>query len=253
MAGDFVKYMKPQQNKLILSITGLIVLGTMLGVWLQRPMPLPDFEYTEVELKKQAFFNYLSPVIENINEEIRAERAWLLALVQSETINSLAPLQAGQLYVLANNYDLEPQEADSHQSLIEQLLLRIDVIPKSLALVQAAKESGWGSSRFARNGYNLFGQQCFDEGCGFTPADRKAGRSHEVAEFDSIESAVRAYMHNLNTHYRYQDFRRLRAQLRKQEEALTGVKLAQGLSAYSERGKAYIKEIIALIRHNELE
>ncbi len=253
MVSKFVKYMKQQQNKLILSIAGLIVLGPIIGVWMQRPMPLPDFEHTEVEVKKQTFFDYLGPVIELINEEIRAERAWLLALAQSEAIDNLALLQTEQLYTLATSYDLDPQELDSHQSLIKQLLLRIDVIPKSLALVQAAKESGWGSSRFARNGYNLFGQQCFDEGCGFTPAERKAGRSHEVAEFDSVESAVRAYMHNLNTHYRYQDFRALRAQLRQQEQALTGTKLAQGLSAYSERGEAYINEIIALIRHNGLE
>jgi Bax protein len=245
--------MKQQQNKLILSTAALVVLGSIIGVWMQRPMPLPDFQHPEVDIKKQAFFEYLGPVIENINTEIRAERTWLLDLAQTAETNSLALLQTDQLYSMATDYDLDPHEVDSHESLIEELLIRIDVIPKSLALVQAAKESGWGSSRFARNGYNLFGQHCFDEGCGFTPADRKAGRSHEVAEFDSVESAVRAYMHNLNTHYRYQHFRELRAQLRKQEEALTGVKLAQGLSAYSERGKAYIKEIIALIRHNELE
>ena len=245
--------MKQQQNKLVLSITSLIVLGTMFVVWLQRPLPLPDFEHPEVEVKKQAFFDYLGPAIEDSNGEIRAQRAWLVGLAQSEAIDNFALLQKEQLKTLASSYDLDSQAVDSHQTLIQALLLRVDVIPKSLALVQAAKESGWGSSRFARNGYNLFGQQCFDEGCGFTPADRTAGRSHEVAEFDSVESAVRAYMHNLNTHYRYQEFRVLRAQLRKQEEALTGVKLAPGLSAYSERGNAYVEEIIALIKHNGLE
>ncbi|MCR9260279.1 MAG: glucosaminidase domain-containing protein [Pseudomonadaceae bacterium] len=245
--------MKQPQNKLVAGIAALVILGTITGVWMQRPMPLPDFEHPVVEVKKQAFFDYLSPAIEHINEEIRAERTWLLELAQPEEINNLSLLQAEQLQTLASDYDLDPQAVDSNQSLVEELLLRIDVIPKSLALVQAAKESGWGSSRFARHGYNLFGQQCFDKGCGFTPAERKAGRSHEVAEFDSVESAVRAYMHNLNTHYRYQGFRELRAQLRQQDEALTGTRLAHGLNAYSERGKVYIEEIIALIRHNGLE
>ena len=246
-------HMTQKQNTLILSLTGLVLLGTMVGVWLLRPAPLPDFEDPLVEVKKQAFFDYLSPAIEEISDEIRTDREWVLALQQRQSVDELSLLQTQRLHHLAVRYEIDPEEAESNQAIIKQLLRRIDVVPKSLALVQAAKESGWGSSRFARNGYNLFGQQCFESGCGFTPSARKAGKSHEVAEFDSVESAVRAYMHNLNTHYRYQDFRLLRAQQRSLGDSLSGIKLAQGLGAYSERGSVYVHEIIALIRHNELE
>ena len=126
-------------------------------------------------------------------------------------------------------------------------------MPASLALAQAAKESGWGTSRFARAGNNWFGQQCFREGCGHVPVRREADRQHEVARFPSVQAAVDAYMLNLNTHYRYQEFRDLRAQSRGNGNSLKGTELAAGLLAYSERREAYVAEIIDMIEYNELE
>ncbi|KGE03047.1 hypothetical protein HRUBRA_02364 [Pseudohaliea rubra DSM 19751] len=126
----------------------------------------------------------------------------------------------------------------------------MDVIPPGLALAQAAKESGWGRSRFAVEGNNLFGQWCFDPGCGIVPARRPEGSRHEVAAFDSVDEAIRRYMNNLNTHERYAPFRERRAALRARDTVLTGPALVAGLLGYSERGEVYLDELRAMMRQN---
>jgi Bax protein len=132
------------------------------------------------------------------------------------------------------------------------LLKRVDTIPVSLALAQAANESAWGTSRFALEGNNLFGQWCYDEGCGLVPNRRRANASHEVQSFESIEAAVRAYFMNINTHDRYQGFRDLRFQMRSKEGELDPFALAWGLDGYSERGEAYVDEVQTIILQNDL-
>ena len=116
----------------------------------------------------------------------------------------------------------------------------------------AAKESGWGTSRFAREGNNLFGEWCFDSGCGTVPRNRAEGRSHEVKNFSSPKMSVRSYIHNLNTHDSYTDFRDARAGMRAAGRVLSGLTLAEQLSRYSERRLVYVEEIVSLIRTNDL-
>ena len=131
------------------------------------------------------------------------------------------------------------------------LLQKIDVLPVELVLVQAANESAWGTSRFARKGYNFFGLWCFSKGCGFVPNRRNEGASHEVAKFDSLSRATYTYMRNLNRHDAYADLREIRSRLRANQIPITGVALAEGLMNYSERGAAYVEELQTMIRFNE--
>jgi Bax protein len=127
------------------------------------------------------------------------------------------------------------------------------VIPPSLVLAQAANESAWGTSRFARRGNNLFGQWCFSQGCGLVPRGRVEGASHEVASFSSPYRSVRSYIQNLNRHPTYQLLRDIRLKARNRDDIASGPSLAAGLLGYSERGEDYVEEIRNMIRHNNLD
>mgnify|MGYP002064425563 CR=1 FL=1 len=109
---------------------------------------------------------------------------------------------------------LVPLEMGDETALLAELRRRVDTVPIRLALAQAAKESGWGTSRFARKGNNFFGQWCYDEGCGLVPRARGEGRSHEVRAFDSPGDSVASYLRNINTHHGYRELRHARAGLR---------------------------------------
>jgi Bax protein len=134
----------------------------------------------------------------------------------------------------------------------DDLLRRVDAIPASLALAQSANESAWGTSRFAKDGSNFFGQWCYDAGCGLVPSKRNAGASHEVAVFDSPEESVASYLLNLNTNRAYTELRSIRASLRARNKEISGEALAAGLRKYSERGDAYVKELRSMIRYDDL-
>jgi len=152
------------------------------------------------------------------------------------------------LHALAKTYRADP----NHQNLTNLLLNKIDQIPTSLVLAQAAIESAWGTSRFAQKGNNLFGEWCFSQGCGIVPLHRAKGSHHEVKAFASIADSVRSYMLNLNSHPAYQAFRNKR--LKQQSAAqLSGCYLASGLINYSEKKERYIESIKQLIRINKLE
>jgi Bax protein len=132
------------------------------------------------------------------------------------------------------------------------LLQRVDVVPVSLVLAQAAKESAWGRSRFAREGNNLFGEWCFTAGCGMVPRRRESGKTHEVETFPSVRAAVASYIHNLNSHPSYRMLRSIRASLREAGKPLNGLALARGLEAYSAQGSDYVASVRDIIRKNRL-
>ena len=243
-----------QRNLHWLSVFLLVVLFGS-GIWLTRPVSVPAFaELPTIAAKKLAFFNYLSPYIETANLEVAAHRNSASSLYRASSEDSLNWFQRFEANKLASLYlpdDLR-SELDWTAQLAE-VIKRAGQVPTALALAQAAKESGWGSSRFARLGYNFFGQHCFDHGCGFTPKRRAAGRRNEVAKFTSPNDAVRAYIHNLNTHPRYNSLRTVRWQLTSEGSTPKATQLAAGLEAYSERGQLYVDEIVALIKANNLE
>jgi Bax protein len=150
---------------------------------------------------------------------------------------------------LAAEYDLE-WPGTSREETLAVLERRVDIVPEALALVQAAKESGWGRSRFARLGNNLFGHWCYVRGCGLVPARRNTDASHEVAAFESVRQSVRRYLNNLNTHDSYLPLRRIRAAEREAGLRPRALTLADGLIRYSERRQAYVDEIKQIIRSN---
>ena len=218
--------------------------------------PLPDFSgYSDVKQKKTAFFDYMLPLVAAGNQSIAEQRSELYEMATAP--EQLSFFQQRNLLQMADRYRLDLGDVDTdaldNQQIINQLLLRVAQLPPSLVLAQAAIESAWGTSRFALQGNNLFGQWCYEKGCGIVPLRRSAESRHEVAKFDSVAAAIKAYLHNLNTHSAYQDLRVLRAELSSSESAATGHQLAQTLLYYSELRQVYVDEVQAVIRINKLE
>lgn len=205
-------------------------------------MPRDLAHLAPVDARKRVFLQVILPQVLHVNQSVLRDRARLLE------IKERAPLEAGGddaawLAALSERYAVAGD--------IDRLLTRVDAIPVSLALAQAAEESGWGTSRFAREGNALFGQWSFS-GIGLVPVDA-ADKGHRVRSFATLVDAVRAYAHNLNTHRAYAEFRRLRAALRAADgRALDGEALAGSLGHYSERRDAYVDSLRSIIRANNL-
>ncbi len=233
------------------ALLAVLLLWLWIGAERDRFGDLPDFAAMEedVATMKAAFYAYLTPMVIHHNDSIRDQRARLKDVQQK--ISSETPLSGADrrwLNTLAEQYELESDQEMMPQTLVQTLLLRVDTVPLELALVQAAKESGWGRSRFAVEANNLFGQWCYVEGCGMVPSNRAAGANHEIEVFSSVSEAMRRYMNNLNTHDSYSDFRRLRQQLRESGKPLTGMALVNGLILYSERREAYVEDIRGMLQ-----
>ena len=235
-------------------IAGLAVLcaaAAILAYPLVRPSApavpaVPDFAaIVEVRERKAAFFAFLVRPVEDENARIRAQRRKVLAIRRNILADTLDTAVRCQLAALAAEYRVPSEGAPL--ATTTQLLRRIDVVPIDLALVQAAIESGWGRSRFAPLGNNLFGTRCFRPGCGFVPAQRPPGEVYEVRRFRSIEEAVAVYMHNLNTHAGYFELRRRRAAFRDDQKPVTGAALADTLGIYSTRRQDYVDQVVAMI------
>ncbi|WP_101757522.1 glucosaminidase domain-containing protein [Oceanicoccus sp. KOV_DT_Chl] len=211
---------------------------------------LPDFAvYQSVKEKKTAFFNFVLQFVREENRRIAKLREALLRLQQNS--EQLTQKERIWLKSLAEYYRVKV-EAKAMTRVIAELTLRVDQIPPSLALAQAANESAWGTSRFAIEGNNLFGQWCFSKGCGLIPDGRISGAMHEVASFDSPKQSVESYIRNINAGRAYKDLRSIRAQLRQEQQPISGYELAAGLMSYSERGEDYIKEVRRMMRINKL-
>ena len=242
------------QTKSILYLALLLALAVAAyaayAFW-PRFQPPPDFsQYPAGAERKQQFFAFMLPLVESENAALLEQRAWLQQLADDGY--ELGWLQRWRLQRLAPNYKLQ-LDGNTSTAVIDELLLRVNTIPTSLALAQAAKESGWGTSRFAREGNNFFGEWCFKAGCGLVPLQRDSGSSHEVAKFVNARTSVRGYLLNLNRHYRYEQLRQARAQIQAQGRDASGSELAAFLGAYSEQGDAYIESLQQIIRVNDLE
>ena len=210
---------------------------------------IPAFDRDgDVGKRKRDFFAYLRPIVEAENDRVMDQRRRLRRLYEDHRKGrAVSWSDARWLEWLLEEYEVEGREGEN---LWEILLRRVDMIPADLALVQAAKESGWGTSRFAREGNSLFGQRCNVEGCGLVPGGREPGETYEVAVFDTVDESVRSYIRNLNTYGAYRSFRRLRFRQRRAGTIPDGHTLAGQLPSYSERGVEYLHEIRAMIRAN---
>jgi Bax protein len=211
---------------------------------------VPKFSnYKNVIEKKKAFFAYLMPEVKIQNDLVLEERHFVLSLQQKHKLQQdFSSQQQQRLQKLKFKYRVDDELSDSQA--FEILLRRVDIIPPELVLVQAANESAWGTSRFARQGYNFFGLWCFKRGCGFVPNDRDDDAQHEVAKFDSVSQSVQRYIRNLNRHRAYKELRGIRQDLRNNQQDITAEALAMGLISYSERGQDYIDELLSMIKVN---
>ncbi|WP_440055795.1 glucosaminidase domain-containing protein [Pseudoalteromonas sp. T1lg65] len=211
---------------------------------------LPDFgAITDVKKKKSMFFDFIKPHVEAENKLILEQRATLeIALMMLQYNESLSLAQLEKISDIFESYNMPTTDID--EMSLKAALHRVDIIPKELALMQAANESAWGTSRFARIGLNFFGQWCYTKGCGMVPRLRDDEAAHEVKAFKSVRAAVKSYFRNINTHNAYLELRNVRAQLRAQKEPIAATKLTAGLMSYSERGEDYIEELNDMIRHN---
>ena len=196
-----------------------------------------------VENKKSIFLRLILPLVLVSNENILRERE----------IVATAKLTSSELISIALKYEVIEDEATALTNKDKQTLLkRVNIIPPSLALAQAAEESAWGTSRFALEGNAFFGQWDFS-GNGIKPKQQRTELgNYGIARFDSPLGSVEGYMLNINTTSAYQSLRNLRAKQVAANKSFSGLLLAGTLIKYSERGQAYIDGLRSLIRYNKL-
>lgn len=201
-------------------------------------------ELDSIEQRKRIFIQILLPIVLSENEKIITDRRKLVTIVNRKSFKKDADWlnEKFQQYKVKNN---NPKE----------LLLKMDIIPPSLAIAQAAYESGWGTSRFAIEGNALFGQWSWKENNGMIPEDRSEDEKHEISKFNQIRYAVSAYKNNLNTHPFYEEFRKERARQRagRLSGSISGMKLIEHVHKYSIRGNDYVLGLKKIIEQNALQ
>ncbi len=216
--------------------TKLVNVGNQLT---RLPKELKNIESTKK--KKKLFIQIVLPLIVEENLKIRFDRKKLFEILNK---NNTTKLDKAWLDLKFKQYGVK------HNDLTE-LKIRMDEIPTSLAIAQAAKETGWGSSRFAQEGNALFGQWTWS-GDGIRPLEVEKDKKHKVAKFKILKASVRAYQRNLNTHSSYKEFRIERAIQRDNNEKLDSLKLVKFLEKYAETGKEYTEVLKKIINQNSL-
>jgi len=205
----------------------------------QFPKDLDELQNTQ--LKKETFIKIVLPLIVVENERILDDRKKLIILSEKK-------------------FTTDPEKQWIRQKLLEykvkkgdikELLVRMDIIPVSIALAQAAKESGWGTSRFALEGNAIFGQWTWS-GQGIAPLDRESNKSHKILKFPILRASVKAYKNNLNTHNSYSKFRSKRLSLREKNKKISGLELTETLNNYAQTGAEYTKILNQIIKQNRL-
>ena len=205
----------------------------------QFPRDLDDLK--SVRLKKETFIKIVLPLIVAENEKILDDRKKLITLSEKKYTSDLEKQWLRQKLL----------EYKVKKGNIEKLLLRMDMIPVSIALAQAAKESGWGTSRFALEGNAIFGQWTWD-GQGIAPLNRDGDKNHKILKFPILRASVKAYKNNLNTHKSYLKFREKRKSLRDKNKDITGLALTNTLKNYAQTGSEYTKILNQIITQNRL-
>ena len=192
--------------------------------------------------RKEFFIQIVLPLVLQENNNIRLDRKRLFSIINKSNNTNLEKKWLDKKY---KQYGIPSKD-------LSTLKIRMDEIPVSLALAQAAKETGWGTSRFAQEGNALFGQWTWS-GEGLKPKDSDKNEGHKVMKFNILQASVRAYQRNLNTHKTYREFRLARAQLRDEGRELDSIILSQYLDEYAETGKEYVKILKKIIEQNSLK
>ena len=205
----------------------------------QFPRDLDNLQ--SVQLKKETFIKIVLPLIVAENEKIIDDREKLKTLIEKKFTTDTEKQWLRQKLL----------EYKVKKSDLKELLFRMDMIPVSIALAQAAKESGWGTSRFALEGNAIFGQWTWD-GQGIAPLKRDGDKNHKILKFPILRASVKAYKNNLNTHKSYLKFREKRSQLRDKNKNITGLALTSTLKNYAQTGSEYTKILNQIITQNRL-
>jgi Bax protein len=201
-------------------------------------------ELDNIEQRKRIFIQILLPIVLSENEKIIADRRKLTAIMNRKSFKQDADWLNDKF-----------QQYKVKNSSVKELLVKMDIIPPSLAIAQAAYESGWGTSRFAIEGNALFGQWGWKENRGMVPENRGEDERHEVSKFNQIRYAVSAYKNNLNTHPFYEEFRIERAKQRsgRLSGSISGIKLIKHVHKYSIKGDDYVLGLKKIIEQNSLQ
>ena len=192
--------------------------------------------------RKNMFIKIVLPLIVKENNKIRIDRKRLFTILNK---NSNTDIEKKWLEKKYKQYGVRKND-------LSTLKVRMDEIPVSLAIAQAAKETGWGTSRFALKGNALFGQWTWS-GEGLKPKNADKGKDHKVMRFHSLQLSVRAYLRNLNTHSTYKNLRKARTKLRNQNKSLDSIILSKHLDKYAETGNQYIEVLQKIIEQNSLK
>ena len=205
----------------------------------QFPKDLDELKNTR--LKKETFIKIVLPLIVAENERILADRKKLKRILKKKQTSDLEKQWLRQKLL----------EYKVKKGNMNELTNRIDIIPTSIAIAQAAKESGWGTSRFALEGNAIFGQWTWSDN-GIAPLNRENNKNHKILKFPILRASVKAYQNNLNTHKSYINFRNKRFTMREKNKDILGLELTETLKNYAQTGSDYIKILNQIIRQNRL-
>lgn len=229
-------------NKILFFI--LVFTSTLFS----KGMPKEYFEIKDREKQKNYFFEYIYKLSKNENEKILEERNFVKNYLNSNLLNInpqstefLRLIKIKEKYRVKKLYDLN------------SYMIKIDVIPPSLSLAQAAIESGWGKSRFVKTANNIFGHWTYNPKIGIIPRERKMGERHLIRVFKNLQDSIKAYMLNLNRNSAYKSFQKKRNQIKLKNEHASGLILSQTMINYSGIGKEYLSILKNVIKKNKLE
>ena len=192
--------------------------------------------------RKDFFIQIVLPLVIKENNNIRLDRRTLFSIINK---NNNSTTEKKWLEKKYKQYGVNSRD-------LSTLKIRMDEIPVSLAIAQAAKETGWGTSRFAQEGNALFGQWTWS-GDGLKPKNAEKGKGHKVMRFNVLQASVRAYQRNLNTHSGYKEFRKARAESRDLNKPLDSMELSKYLNKYAETGNQYVEVLQKIIEQNKLK
>ena len=204
------------------------------------PQEIKTIENTKK--RKDFFIQIILPLIIQENNNIKMDRKTLFSIINKSNNTNSEKQWLDKKY---KQYGVRSRD-------LSALKIRMDEIPVSLAIAQAAKETGWGTSRFAQEGNALFGQWTWS-GQGLKPKEAKDGEDHKVMKFNILQASVRAYQRNLNTHSTYKNFRQARAKLRDSNKPLDSITLSKHLNKYAETGNQYVEVLQKIIIQNKLQ
>jgi len=204
-------------------------------------LPKEIVKIENTKKRKDFFIQIILPLVIDENNSIKLDRMKLFRILNK---SKNTKVEQEWLNVKFKQYGVVNKD-------LSTLKVRMDEVPVSMAIAQAAKETGWGTSRFAQEGNALFGQWTWS-GEGIKPADAEDDSTHKVMRFKVLQASVKAYQRNLNTHSSYKDFRSARAELRDEGKKLDSMILTEYLDKYAETGKEYVKILQQIIRQNDL-